>query len=52
MYGLVQPTNEVFQPKRVKIDGIERQRRINNIQDQISDLSTCTGKIAFINGTR
>ena len=39
----MQQTNEVCHPKRVKIDRIERQHRINNIQDQISDIDKRIG---------
>ena len=43
MYGSAQPANEDCFPKRVKIDSIERKRRINDIQDQIADLDKRIG---------
>ena len=35
--------NQQMKFARVKIDGIERQHRINNIQDQISDIDKWIG---------
>lgn len=42
-YGSVQPASEEYCTKRIKIDGIERKRRIDDIQDQIADLDKRIG---------